>query len=309
MKSIIIDCDPGLDDVVALFLALAKEDKVKVEAITTVGGNHILDNVTRNTLSVLALIKKKIRVAKGAEGPIMRDLTIASEVHGKSGLSGPKYIPEPLYKEDDKSAVEVMREILEASKEKISIVATGPLTNVAMFLKTYPRLREKIQVISLMGGCSKGGNVTPCAEFNIYVDPEAAHIVFNSGVPIVMSGLDVTHKAQIMREEIEEYKDKGVVHNFFAEMIGFYIETSNALGFEGCTLHDPCAVAYLLNPELFKGKDALVQVETKGDLTRGMTVVNFKSKTPNTKVLMDIDREKFMELIKEAIETLEDRIK
>lgn len=308
MKNVIIDCDPGLDDVVALFLALANEDRLKIQAITTVGGNHILDNVTSNTLSVLALVNKKIRVAKGAEGPIMRELTIASEVHGKSGLSGPKYIPEPLYKEEDKNALEVMREILEESEEKVSIVATGPLTNVAMLLKTYPKLREKIYVISLMGGCSKGGNVTPCAEFNIYVDPEAAHIVFNSGVPIVMSGLDVTHKAQIMRKEIEKYRDKGVVHNFFAEMIGFYIETSNALGFEGCTLHDPCAVAYILNPELFKGRDASVQVETKGELTRGMTVVNFKDKNPNAKVLMDIDREGFMNLIERAVKTLEDGI-
>lgn len=306
MRKIIVDCDPGHDDVVALLIAFANEEKLKIEAITTVGGNQVLEKVTRNALSVCALTNRKIKVGKGEPGPLTRELMIAEEAHGDLGINGPKEIPEPTFQIEKQHAVEVIKNILEESNEKITIVALAPLTNLAKLFIKYPQVKEKIEAISLMGGGVYEGNATCCSEFNILVDPEAAQIVFQSGIPIIMSGLDVTHKAQMYIEEIEEIRGYGKVSTFFAEMMDFYIKGSYKFGFDGCPLHDPCAMIYLLKPEIFKGKEALVNIETKGEFTTGMTVADFRSPIKNTKILMDVNRKEFVKFIKGCIKKLDD---
>lgn len=307
MRNIIIDCDPGHDDATAILLALANKDKINVKGITTVGGNQSLDKITRNALSLLTLVKEPVKVAKGFSEPLMRKLKTGAKFHGESGIDGP-VMPEPIYKPESLNAVEFIAKIVRESKEKITIVAIAPLTNIAVFIKMYPELKDKIEMISIMGGGAYSGNVTPCAEFNIYVDPEAAKIVFSSGIPIVMSGLDVTNKAQVLEEEFSAIRDRGKVSKFYAEMMDFYIISSRYFGCLGCSMHDPCAVAYLIDENLFKAQDALVNIETKGEYTEGMTVVDFRSKTPNAKVLMDVNREEFVKLLLEAMNTLDKRV-
>lgn len=304
MRNIIIDCDPGHDDAVAILLALANKDKLNIKAITTVSGNQTLDKITKNALSILTIVKEKIAVAGGAEEPLKRKRITGGEFHGESGIDGP-VMPEPAFEAEEENAVQVMYRLLSECDGKMTIVSIAPMTNIALLLKTFPEVKSKIEMISVMGGAVHGGNATPCAEFNIYADPDAADIVFSSGIPIVMSGLDVTCKAQIMADEIEKVRNNGIVSDFFAEMMDFYIIGSRHFGFEGCPMHDSCAVAYLIKPEIFKAKEALVSIETRGEHTCGMTVADFRSKNTNAKVLMDVDRQAFAELIMEALERLD----
>lgn len=309
MRNVIIDCDPGHDDAIAILMAIANSDKINIKGITTVGGNHILEKITDNALKILSLVNEDIKLAKGAKGPLFRKLETGANEHGDSGMDGPIMDP-PKYKPIEKSAIEFMREIICNSKEKITLVPIGPLTNIAILFKTYPEVKENIELISLMGGGVSVGNVTPMAEFNIYVDPEAAKIVFDSGIPIVMSGLDVTHKALIYFDEIDKLKEGGKVSRVVGELLDFYSLFSKKHGFKGSALHDPCAIAYLLQPELFKYKDLSVDVETKGELTRGMTVADNRLNSyvnPNVRVLLDVDRDKFVNIIFEALEKLDKR--
>lgn len=203
---IIIDCDPGHDDAIAILLALAHPGELDIRGITTVGGNQILDKITDNALKILSFVNADIPVAKGAAAPLLGKLVTGEEAHGESGMDGPA-LPASKFKPVEQGAVEFMLEIIRASEEKITLVPTAPLTNIALLIMAYPEVKERIEKISLMGGGLAYGNVTRTAEFNIYVDPEAARIVFESGIPIVMSGLDVTDKAAIFEEEIQEPED------------------------------------------------------------------------------------------------------
>ncbi|MEG2810984.1 MAG: pyrimidine-specific ribonucleoside hydrolase RihA [Clostridium sp.] len=302
-RPIIIDCDPGHDDAIALVLAFASE-KLDVKGVTIVGGNQTLDKTLTNALKVLSFAGIDVPIAKGADRPIMRDLIIAPEVHGETGLDGPD-LGEATLKPVDMEAVELIAKIASESNEKITLVPTGALTNIARFLLAYPQLKEKIEMISLMGGAADLGNWTPSAEFNILVDPEAAKIVFESGIPIVMSGLDVTHRALIFKEDIERIRNVGnKVAVMVAELMDFFEKFHMDMGFEGSPLHDPCAVAYLIDPSIFTGKMCNVEVETEGEFTLGSTVTDYMgvtNKVKNTNVLFDVDREKFVDMLVEAV--------
>ncbi|HAT3644555.1 pyrimidine-specific ribonucleoside hydrolase RihA [Raoultella ornithinolytica] len=303
---IILDCDPGHDDAIAMVLALASPE-LDVKAITASAGNQTPDKTLRNVLRMLTLLgRQDTPVAGGARKPLMRELIIAENVHGESGLDGPA-LPEPDFTPQACTAVELMAKTLRESPQPVTIVATGPQTNVALLLNSHPELHDKIARIVLMGGAMVLGNWQPAAEFNIYVDPEAAEIVFQSGIPVVMAGLDVTHRAQIHGLDIERFRQVGnPVATIVAELLDFFMEYHKDAkwGFTGAPLHDPCTIAWLLKPELFTSVERWVGVETQGKYTQGMTVVDYyflTGKQPNTTVLLDIDRERFVDLLVERL--------
>lgn len=303
---IILDCDPGHDDAIAIVLALASPE-LDVKAITSSAGNQTPEKTLRNVLRMLTLLQRQdIPVAGGARKPLMRELIIADNVHGESGLDGPA-LPEPDFAPQSVTAVELMAKTLRESPQPVTIVATGPQTNVALLLNSHPELHDKIARIVMMGGAMVLGNWQPAAEFNIYVDPEAAEIVFQSGIPVVMAGLDVTHRAQIHGLDIERFRQLGnPVATIVAELLDFFMEYHKDAkwGFTGAPLHDPCTIAWLLKPELFTSVGRWVGVETQGKYTQGMTVVDYYFLTgnqPNTTVLLDVDREGFVDLLAERL--------
>lgn len=303
---IILDCDPGHDDAIALVLALASPE-LELKAVTSSAGNQTPDKTLRNVLRMLTLLKRgDIPVAGGAIKPLMRDLIIADNVHGESGLDGPA-LPEPDFAPQDCTAVELMANVLRESTEPVTLVSTGPQTNVALLLNGHPELHAKIARIVIMGGAMGLGNWTPAAEFNIFVDPEAAEIVFQSGIPVVMAGLDVTHQAQIMAEDIERFRQIGnPVATTVAELLDFFMEyhRTEKWGFQGAPLHDPCTIAWLLKPEIFSTAKRWVGVETQGKYTQGMTVVDYyflSGNTPNTDIMLDIDRQAFVDLLADRL--------
>lgn len=303
---VIIDCDPGHDDAIALVLALASPE-LNVKAVTSSAGNQTPDKTLRNVLRMLTLLKRPdIPVAGGALKPLMRELIIADNVHGESGLDGPT-LPEPGFAAQACTAVELMAKTLYESAEPVTIVATGPQTNVALLLNSHPELHAKIASIVIMGGAMALGNWQPAVEFNIYVDPEAAEIVFQSGIPVVMAGLDVTHRAQIHIEDIEHFRRIGnPISTIVAELLDFFLEyhKDEKWGFVGAPLHDPCTIAWLLKPEMFTTVERWVGVETQGKYTQGMTVVDFYNLTgrkPNATVMLDVDRQAFVDLLAERL--------
>lgn len=305
---IILDCDPGHDDAIALILALASPE-LELKAVTTSAGNQTPEKTLRNALRILTLLQRSdIPVAGGAVKPLMRELIIADNVHGESGLDGPE-LPEPNFAPQQCNAVELIAKTLRESAEPVTIVATGPLTNIALLLTSHAELQPKIARIVIMGGAAGLGNWTPAAEFNIYVDPEAAEIVFQSGLPIVMAGLDVTHRAQIMSEDIERFRQLGnPVASVVADLLDFFMEyhKQEKWGFQGAPLHDPCTIAWLIKPSMFTCVERWVGVETQGKYTQGMTVVDYYGLTnnaPNTTVMMDIDRQAFVDLLVERVGT------
>ena len=303
---IILDCDPGHDDAIAIVLALASPE-LDVKAITSSAGNQTPEKTLRNVLRMLTLLQRQdIPVAGGARKPLMRELIIADNVHGESGLDGPA-LPEPDFAPQNCTAVELMAKTLRESPQPVTIVATGPQTNVALLLNGHPELHNKIARIVMMGGAMVLGNWQPAAEFNIYVDPEAAEIVFQSGIPVVMAGLDVTHRAQIHDMDIERFRQVGnPVATVVAGLLDFFMEYHKDAkwGFTGAPLHDPCTIAWLLKPELFTCAERWVGVETQGKYTQGMTVVDYYFLTgnqPNTTVLLNVDREGFVDLLAERL--------
>lgn len=309
---IIIDCDPGHDDAIALILALASP-KLNVLAVTTSAGNQTPDKTLRNALRILTLLgRHDIPVAGGAPKPLLRELIIADNVHGESGLDGPA-LPEPGFAPQALTAVELMAKTLRASAEPVTLVPTGPLTNIALLLSAHPELKAKIARIVLMGGSAGPGNWTPAAEFNIYVDPEAAEMVFSAGVPITMCGLDVTHAAQVMDEDIERIRAiTNPIARTVAELLDFFMiyHRDPKWGFVGAPLHDPCTIAWLLRPELFNGIECHVSVETQGQYTVGMTVVDryrLSPHEPNATVLLGVERQGFIDLLVEQLQAYSEK--
>ncbi|PXV56548.1 pyrimidine-specific ribonucleoside hydrolase RihA [Aeromonas veronii] len=303
---VILDCDPGHDDAIALILALASPE-LKVLAVTTSAGNQTPDKTLNNALRILTLLGcDDIPVAAGAPKPLARELIIADNVHGESGLDGPK-LPDPAFAPQAMTGLELMAKCLRESLEPVTLVPTGPLTNIALLLAAHPELKGKIARIVLMGGAAGAGNWTPAAEFNIYVDPEAADIVFKSGIPITMCGLDVTHKAQVMDEDIERVRAiTNPVAQCVAGLLDFFMvyHRDPKWGFAGAPLHDPCTIAWLLAPELFHGVECRVDIETSGEHTVGMTVVDrygLTGKPANALVLLGLDRAGFIDLLVERL--------
>lgn len=301
---VLLDGDPGHDDAIAWVLA-AVEEKLDILAVTSVSGNQTIEKTTLNAARILTLIDKPLPLARGAARPLFAKPMVAPSVHGKTGLDGPE-LPEPTVPVLEKQAVSLMAETLEAHPEPVTIIATGPLTNVALLLLTYPDLKEKIAAVYFMGGGIRHGNWTPAAEFNILVDPEAAKIVLESGLRLVMCGLDVTERALILPSEFDQVEALGSeVAKIVAGWLRFFYEFHAAKGYEGAPLHDAVAVAALTAPELIDFKELSVQVELTGDYCRGTTVADWYGlfgNTPNVKVAMDIDRDKFFSWIKSHLE-------
>ena len=302
---VILDCDPGHDDALAITLALARPE-LEVLGITTVGGNAPLAATTRNALRILALLgRTEVPVAAGAVQPLIRALETAPEVHGVSGLDGAD-LPEPATAPRPEGALEFLRATLAAAPAPVTLIPTGPLTNIALLLRTYPEAAAKIAHISLMGGGMRAGNWTPAAEFNIWVDPEAARIVFRSGLPITMSGLDVTHKALFGLPEIARLDAIGTrVGRVFADLMRFFTRFHlERYGTADTPIHDAVAVAVVATPYLVGTRRYHVDVETSGDITRGRTVVDDRGvpgQPPNVEVALDIDRGAFADLVIEAV--------
>ena len=300
---VIIDCDPGHDDAIALIIACASE-KLDLKAVTVVGGNQTLDKTLCNAKKILNFVGRRPPLAAGAAKPLFRELETAPDFHGESGLDGPQ-IPDPTdYKEETVTAWDLIHSIIMENPEPVTLISTGPLTNIGILFTAHPEIKRNIARVSLMGGSLfAGGNKTSAAEFNIFVDPEAAEIVFSSGVPITMCGLDVTHKALIFPEEVETLRKAGRVGKLVAELIDFYFCVYMKLGFKGAALHDPCAVVALTAPDLFRTKDFHVDIETKGTLTRGMTLVDLRSWSEaesNVTACLDVDRVALIQLLHDA---------
>ncbi|ATP08826.1 MULTISPECIES: pyrimidine-specific ribonucleoside hydrolase RihA [Aeromonas] len=303
---VILDCDPGHDDAIALILALASPE-LKVLAVTTSAGNQTQEKTLNNALRILTLLgRDDIPVAAGAPKPLARELIIADNVHGESGLDGPT-LPDPAFAPQAMTGLELMAKSLRESPEPVTLVPTGPLTNIALLLAAHPELKPNIARIVLMGGAAGAGNWTPAAEFNIYVDPEAADMVFKSGIPITMCGLDVTHEAQVMDEDIARVRAiANPVARCVAGLLDFFMiyHRDPKWGFAGAPLHDPCTIAWLLAPGLFHGVECRVDIETRGLHTTGMTVVDryqLTGKPANALVLLGLDRPGFIDLLVERL--------
>ncbi len=306
-KPVILDVDPGHDDAVALMMACGSPD-LDLLAVTTVAGNVPLEKTTRNALRVLSLIGHTgVPVAAGASEPLHRPLRTAEDIHGESGLDGPE-IPEAGFEPDERGAVALIADTLRDSQEPVTLLPVGPLTNVATLLREHPELKEKIDFVSLMGGSIGLGNTTPAAEFNVFVDPEAAREVFDSGLPITMSGLDVTHQAGAEPAERERLRAIGGIGGVVAELLDFFAANyKGVFGFDAPPLHDPVAVAAVLDPSLLKTRPMRVDVECESDLTRGETVCDFygvTGKTPNAEVGVELDRDAFFELLYDSLKRL-----
>jgi pyrimidine-specific ribonucleoside hydrolase len=304
-RPIILDCDPGHDDALAIALACASPE-LDVLAVTTVAGNAPLDRTTRNALRVLTLLDRtNIPVAAGADRPLVRDPWVPVHVHGESGLDGAD-LPEPGFALRPEPAIELTAEILGNTTTPVTLVPTGPLTNIALLLRAYPRLRDRIGAISLMGGTLGVGNTTASAEFNIWHDPEAAAIVFDSGIPILMAGLDVTHQALVLPDDIARLEALGTrTGSVFADLMRFFgRHHAERYGWAGPPVHDAVAVAVLVAPWLIGRRTIRVDVETGDGLTRGRTVGDERGvsgRAPNAEVLVRLDRPAFLDLVLEAV--------
>jgi inosine-uridine nucleoside N-ribohydrolase len=301
---VILDCDPGHDDAIALLLALASPE-VELLAVTTVAGNSTLERTTANALRVLDLAgRADIPVAAGADVPLVRPRVIADHVHGASGLDGPA-LPPPSREPSPLHAVELLAETLLAAPRPVTLVPTGPLTNVALLLAQHPEAAARIERVVLMGGAIGEGNVTPAAEFNIWFDPEAAARVFASGLDVTMVGLDVTHKALLTPERGERLRVAGTVGRFVAELLDFFSRYHrDTYGWSGAPIHDAVAMAHVLRPDLLTTLHRNVEIDCASELCRGRTVVDrwARSGRPaNAHVAVEIDAEAFLVLLEERL--------
>ena len=306
-RPVIIDCDPGHDDALAILLALGSPDEIEVLAITVVAGNVPLPLTEKNARQICELAgRADLRVYAGCARPLVRELVTAEYVHGKTGLDGPE-LPEPRMPLADAHAVDAIVDVLRAhAPGTVTLCPTGPLTNIAMVLRKAPDVVPRIREIVLMGGAIGLGNVTPAAEFNIYVDPHAAEVVFEAGVPLVMLGLDVTHQALLTPHRLQAIRDIGTpLSRTVVELLEFYgIYDQTRRGRVGAPLHDPCVIAYLLDPALFGGRACHVAIETQGEHTLGRTVVDWSRRTrhaPNATVIDQIEADGFFALLTERL--------
>ena len=305
-RKIILDCDPGHDDAVAITLA-AGSPAIELLGITTVAGNQTIDKTTRNACVLCTLLGlSETPVVAGCSGPLVRTLRTASEFHGASGLDGPEPI-EPTVVPAAGHAVDWIADSVMAHPGEITLVATGPLTNVAMALRKEPAIAQAVREVVIMGGAYSRGNVTPAAEFNVFVDPEAARAVFEAPWPLTMMGLELTHQAIFGSAEERRLEEIGSpLARFLIELMRFFRGAYRAaVGLEDPPVHDPCAVAYVIDPSLFEVASAHVEVETNGTWTSGMTVTDFGPTRPGVRrvgVGTELDREGFWELVLSAVE-------
>ncbi|GKQ42380.1 ribonucleoside hydrolase [Companilactobacillus sp. RD055328] len=309
VKKIILDCDPGHDDALALMLAYGNPE-IELMAVTTVAGNQTLKKVTNNALSLATLIgMKNVPIAAGCDRPLVNEIKVAADVHGESGIDGTE-LPAPEVQLEDINAVDLIIDtIMNNPANTITLVPTGALTNIATAVRREPRIVERVKEVVLMGGAYKDSNASAVAEFNIIVDPEAAHIVFNAGWKLTMVGLDVTHKALATEDVIEELENINTVTSIKVKELmlafrGMYKENQN---FDFPPVHDPVTIAYLIDPTVMDVVNAPIDIELNGKLTRGMTVVDFshvlKEEVP-TNVGVSLDKQKFWNLIYDALRVI-----
>ena len=305
-QKIILDCDPGHDDAMAILLANASP-AIELLAITTVAGNQTLPKTTLNARRVCSRAGiRGVPIAAGADRPLVRAQRIAANIHGESGLEGPTFAGEPDVPLDPRHAVDLIIELLLASDGDVMLVPTGPLTNIGLAMRREPRILPRIRHVSLMGGAWGFGNQTPSAEFNILVDPEAARIVFESGVPITMCGLELTHQAKATPDIIARFADLHTpLGDFAVEMLRFFASTYRKLhGFDGPPLHDPTAVAWVIDPTLVETQPAHVDIETHAEFSYGRTVVDLHDVLglpKNVLVGTKLDAPRFWDLMVGAI--------
>lgn len=305
MEKIILDCDPGHDDAVAILMA-GIHPSIQLLGITTVAGNQTLNKTTINALNVCKYLNIDVPVCSGMSLPMVRKVqTIANDIHGESGLDGPVF--DKLTKELDKRhAVNFIIETLKNSNEKITLVVTGPMTNVAMAFRMEPSIVEKVKRVIFMGGSYQLGNVTPAAEFNIFADAEAAYVVFNSRVPLVMMGLDLTRQALCYPSIVERMgKVGGKASKLFVDLMGFFCKTQKQVfGWEGGPLHDPTCIAYIIDESCIETKDMYSEVEIRSEKCYGRTLCDYFGVTknkPNSKVSIKLDVDKFWNIVEECI--------
>jgi inosine-uridine nucleoside N-ribohydrolase len=302
---IVLDCDPGHDDAIALLLALASPE-LDLLAVTTTHGNQTLEKTTANALRVLELVgRTDVPVGRGADRPLTRELTVAAHVHGDSGLDGPA-LPAATGAPVGEPAVELIARVVRERGTPVTLVPTGPLTNIASYLDTHGA--EGIDRIVLMGGAIAEGNMTPAAEFNIWADPEAAARVFSSGLDVTMIGLDVTHQAVTTPAIQERLRAAGRVGTFVAELVDFFtVYHQETYGWDGAPIHDAVAVAYVIEPSLVTVRRRNVEIELASELCRGRTVVDLWDRTDrprNADVGIALDTERFFDLLVERVESL-----
>jgi inosine-uridine nucleoside N-ribohydrolase len=304
---IILDCDPGHDDAIAILLA-GHHPEIDLLAITTVSGNQSVDKTTHNALKVCSLANiRDVPIARGMDRPLLRPAKHAANIHGESGLDGPS-IPEPDIAPVPEHAVDLIIDLLMNSDGDITLVPTGPLTNIAAAIRREPAILPKIKAISLMGGAIALGNTTPAAEFNIYADPEAAAIVFGCGRPITMCPLEVTHQALATEDVMSRLRavDRPVA-TFVADLFAFFGDTYRQnYGFPAPPVHDPCAVAAVVSPSIIRARMMRVEIETTGKWTAGRTVCDIFGRVgeePNVCVGYSLDVERFWEMVISSIVT------
>ncbi|MCT4576241.1 MULTISPECIES: nucleoside hydrolase [Donghicola] len=311
VRKIIIDTDPGQDDAVAILLALASPEEIEVLGITAVAGNVPLHLTEKNARIVCELAgRTDVPVYAGCDAPLERPLVTAEHVHGKTGLDGPD-LPDPTITLAEGHGVDFIIDTLRAEPAgTVTLCPLGPLTNIAQAFNKAPDIIEKVQEIVLMGGAYfEVGNITPAAEFNIYVDPEAAKIVFGAGCPITVMPLDVTHKALVTKDRNDAFRALGTkVGVAVAQMTDFFERfDKEKYGSSGAPLHDPCVTAYLIRPDLFTGRHINVEIETGSELTLGMTVADWwrvTDRAPNAMFMGDIDAQGFFDLLTERLARL-----
>ncbi len=302
----LIDADPGIDDIMAISYAL-KSEKVKLEGVTTVAGNTHIGNATKNALKVLEIINKGyVPVARGISKPILRELKTATDVHGEDRFGNLNLTP-PKMKESDTHAVDFIIKTIMDNPKKIVLVSLGPLTNIAVALLIEPRLTKYVKEMVIMGGAIKvRGNVTPDAEFNIFTDPEAAKLVFHSGMPITLVGLDVTMNTVLTPDNLAEIEGAGTpISLLIGQISRYYMKFYEVRRIDGCAMHDPPAVGVAIDKTLVKMEKAYVSVETKGELTLGKTVANFdrsdRKHPVNMEVCLGVDSDRFIQTLIDAL--------
>ncbi len=307
-KRIIIDTDPGIDDALTFLLAIASPE-IKLEALTTTQGNVTVDKATRNALSVLELAEAShIPVAQGSKFPLVQPLLASDAVHGATGI-GNSRLPEPQTKPVPSHAVDYLIERALAEPNEISIFPIGPLTNIAMAIRKEPQFAKAVKELVIMGGAIlESGNITPLAEFNIFNDPHAAHIVFHAGIPITLIPLDVTHKCLLKQEHVDRLlKINSPISRFIQEAVEVYLKFSYERGFTGSALHDPLTLATVIAPKLLNLKEYYVDVDISGGVSMGKTfadVYKVTNQQANMKVAMNVHGDDFIELFVQRMEAL-----
>lgn len=309
-QNIIFDCDPGSDDSIAILETFAHPETLKVLGMTTVGGNGILANVTKNLQHLLWFLKQEVPMAPGQATPIIKNLQSATNIHGENGLAGPTFPTEADdYPLASHNGVTFLHQIISQSSTHLTIVATGPLTNIALLLKVFPEDQKNIQQIVIMGGSLSKGNVTPHAEFNFFVDPDAADIVLKSELPIVLCGLDVTNNTGLNSEQIKQLKHRGPASQLAYEILTPYFQAEKGEGLQRAAIHDVATITYLLDPTIYQGENYQLHVNSSWGELRGQVEINSTTNgKANVLVLKKVNIDRAAQLLLDSLELLDKKL-